>query len=139
MYIVHFYNCIFTFNMQIVLHSLKLYYLLLQILNFYNCKTVLCTFVQLWFVCTFKLYTRKHVQVVPPPKLPGLKKNFRGLLDLLESDFLIYLLNLVLVRADDLKSKCFSEDQVWQYYRGVYFLLKYSPLLKIILFLSKFR
>jgi len=59
-----------------------------------------------------RLKAANQQQVVPPPALPGLKPNFRGLLDLMQCDLMLYLIKLVLDRADDLKSKCFSEDQV---------------------------
>ncbi len=48
----------------------------------------------------------------PPPPLPALTANYGGLSRLLLSELLLYLLELVLARADDLKSRCFSEDQV---------------------------
>ena len=43
---------------------------------------------------------------------PPLGKNFYGLTFLLQSDQMLYLMKLVLQRADDLKSRCFSESQV---------------------------
>jgi len=49
---------------------------------------------------------------VGPPKLRDLRGNFAGLVRLMDCDVMIYLLNLVLTRADDFKSRCFSEDQV---------------------------
>ena len=53
------------------------------------------------------------IKVVPPPTLPGLKTNFKGLLNVLQCELMLYLMKLVLDRADDLQSKCFSEDQVY--------------------------
>jgi E3 ubiquitin-protein ligase UBR2 len=51
-------------------------------------------------------------QVCPPPSLPPLTANYSGLERLLSAPLLLYLLDLVLARADNLKSRCFSEDQV---------------------------
>ena len=44
--------------------------------------------------------------------MPDLCKSFSGLVHLLQSDMMLHLLHLVLTRADDLKSRCFSESQV---------------------------
>ena len=51
-------------------------------------------------------------QVCPPPALPALTTNYAGLTELQQSSLMIHLLTLVLKRADDLKSRCFSEAQV---------------------------
>jgi len=51
-------------------------------------------------------------QVCPPPPLPPLSRNFLNLTYLLQSDLMLHLMKLVLQRADDLKSRCFSESQV---------------------------
>ena len=48
----------------------------------------------------------------PPPLPPQLTKQFSGILDIMKCDVYIYLLSLVLERADNLMSKCFSENQV---------------------------
>jgi len=48
----------------------------------------------------------------PPPLPPHFTKQFSAILDLLKCDVYVYLLSLVLIRADNLKSRCFSENQV---------------------------
>lgn len=59
-----------------------------------------------------RLKTANRPQVCPPPPLPALSRNFEGLTFILQSDLMLHLLKLVLQRADDLKSRCFSESQV---------------------------
>ena len=59
-----------------------------------------------------RLKAANKPQVCPPPSLPPLGKNFYGLTFLLQSDQMLYLMKLVLQRADDLKFRCFSESQV---------------------------
>jgi len=59
-----------------------------------------------------RLKAANKPQVCPPPSLPPLGKNFYGLTFLLQSDQMLHLMKLVLQRADDLKSRCFSESQV---------------------------
>jgi len=59
-----------------------------------------------------RLKAANKPQVCPPPPLPNLSKNFNGLTTLLQSDTMLHLVKLVLQRADDLKSRCFSESQV---------------------------
>ena len=59
-----------------------------------------------------RLKAANKPQVCPPPSLPPLGTNFYGLTFLLQSDQMLYLMKLVLRRADDLKSRCFSESQV---------------------------
>ena len=59
-----------------------------------------------------RLKAANKAQVCPPPPLPPLSNNYGGLSRLLLSELLLYLLELVLARADNLKSRCFSEDQV---------------------------
>ena len=48
----------------------------------------------------------------PPPVPPEFAPQFRGISDLLQCDVYIYMIHLVLKRADNLKSRCFSENQV---------------------------
>merc|ERR1719419_892270 len=59
-----------------------------------------------------RLKAANKPMVCPPPQLPALCKTFAPLSNLLESDLMLHLLTLVLKRADDLKSRCFSESQV---------------------------
>jgi len=59
-----------------------------------------------------RLKSANSPQVCPPPSLPALSSNFLGLTSLLQADMMLHLLKLVLQRADDLKSRCFSECQV---------------------------
>ena len=59
-----------------------------------------------------RLKAANKPQICPPPSLPSLSKNFYGLTFLLQSDHMLFLMKLVLQRADDLKSRCFSESQV---------------------------
>ena len=59
-----------------------------------------------------RLKSANKPQVCPPPKMPALCRNFSKLSFILQSDLMLYLFNLVLKRADDLKSRCFSESQV---------------------------
>jgi E3 ubiquitin-protein ligase UBR2 len=59
-----------------------------------------------------RLKAANKAQVCPPPALPALTANYSGLGRLLTSELLLYLMELVLARADNLKSRCFSEDQV---------------------------
>ena len=59
-----------------------------------------------------RLKSSNKTQVCPPPVMPDLCKSFSGLVHLLQSDMMLHLLHLVLTRADDLKSRCFSESQV---------------------------
>lgn len=56
--------------------------------------------------------TSNNPQVAPPPALPGLTPIFSQLTHLLQSDLMLFILELVLERADNLKSRCFSETQV---------------------------
>ena len=56
------------------------------------------------------------IQVLPPPVMPSLKLQYAGIWNLLQSDLMLYLLKQVVDRADNLKSKCFSENQVGQSY-----------------------
>ena len=51
-------------------------------------------------------------QVCPPPAPPKPSKCFAGLTPLLWSPLMLHLIKLVLDRADNLKSRCFSEAQV---------------------------
>ena len=48
----------------------------------------------------------------PPPIPPEFTQQFKGILEILQCDLYIYLIYLVLKRADNLKSRCFSENQV---------------------------
>ncbi|XP_059082624.1 E3 ubiquitin-protein ligase UBR2-like isoform X2 [Tigriopus californicus] len=48
----------------------------------------------------------------PPPKPPPFTKEFLRVVDIIESDVFLYIVSLVLMRADNLKSRCFSEGQV---------------------------
>jgi len=50
--------------------------------------------------------------VCPPPKLPGFSKTFARITEVFQCDLSLHLMKLVLDRADDLKSRCFSESQV---------------------------
>ena len=51
-------------------------------------------------------------QVSPPPAPPRLSTCFAGLGSLLTCDLMLHMMKLVLDRADNLKSRCFSEAQV---------------------------
>ena len=59
-----------------------------------------------------RLKAANKPQVCPPPSLPSLGKNFYGLTFLLQSDQMLHLMKLVLKRADNHKSRCFSESQL---------------------------
>ena len=59
-----------------------------------------------------RLKTANKPQVCPPPKMAALCKSFAKMAFVLQSDLMLHLLTLVLKRADDLKSRCFSESQV---------------------------
>ncbi len=50
----------------------------------------------------------------PPPLPPALSDQFLPLVKIMESDVFLHLLSLVLKRADNLRSRCFSENQVHQ-------------------------
>ena len=56
--------------------------------------------------------TRGEPECHPPPPLPPLTQQFSGIAKLMQSDVYLFLISLVLQRADNLKSKCFSENQV---------------------------
>jgi len=51
-------------------------------------------------------------ECTPPPKPPAFAPQFLPLVKIMESDVFLHILNLILDRADDLRSKCFSENQV---------------------------
>ena len=51
----------------------------------------------------------------PPPIPPKFCPQFEAILDLLKCDVYVYLLSLVLERADNLKSRSFSENQVMDF------------------------
>jgi hypothetical protein len=55
---------------------------------------------------------RNEPECHPPPPLPPLTKQFSGIAELMQCDVYLFLMSLVLQRADNLKSKCFSENQV---------------------------
>ena len=55
---------------------------------------------------------RSEPECHPPPPLPALAKQFAGIANLMQCDVFLFLVGLVLQRADNLKSKCFSENQV---------------------------
>ena len=59
-----------------------------------------------------RLKAANKPQVCPPPKMPSLCRSFAGMSNIFQSDLLLHVLKLVLTRADDLKSRCFSESQV---------------------------
>ena len=59
-----------------------------------------------------RLKAANKPQVCPPPKMPTLCRSFAGMANIFQSPLLLHLLKLVLNRADDLKSRCFSESQV---------------------------
>ena len=48
----------------------------------------------------------------PPPLAPKLTEKFSGIASILKCDVYLYTLSLVLERADNLMSRCFSENQV---------------------------
>ena len=48
----------------------------------------------------------------PPPLAPILSKQFAGIAEILKCDVYLYLMSLILERADNLMSRCFSENQV---------------------------
>ncbi len=51
-------------------------------------------------------------QCSPPPLPPLFTKEFVGITRLMDCDVFLYLLSVVLKRADNLKTRCFSEGQV---------------------------
>ncbi len=51
-------------------------------------------------------------QCTPPPPVPEFTPQFAGAARVLDCDVLLYLLSEVLRRADNLKTRCFSEGQV---------------------------
>ena len=51
-------------------------------------------------------------ECTPPPTPPKLTKQFMPLLRIMESEVFISLIRLILDRADNLRSRCFSEAQV---------------------------
>ena len=53
-----------------------------------------------------------HPECNPPPVAPPFAKGFAKILGLIESDVFLHCVSLVLRRADDLKARCFSENQV---------------------------
>ena len=59
-----------------------------------------------------RLKAANKPQVCPPPRMPALCRTFAGMSDIFQSELLLHVLKLVLQRADDLKSRCFSESQV---------------------------
>jgi len=59
-----------------------------------------------------RLFDSGEPECHPPPPLPPLTSQFSGLANVMQCDFFLYLVALVLERADNLKSKCFSENQV---------------------------
>ena len=48
----------------------------------------------------------------PPPLVPVLSNQFSGIAEILKCDVYLYLISLILERADNLMSRCFSENQV---------------------------
>merc|ERR1719431_1777401 len=58
-----------------------------------------------------RLSKAKQKEVIPPPTFPSLKAQYAGIWKVLDSDLMLHLLKMVIDRADNLKSKCFSEDQ----------------------------
>lgn len=81
------------------------------------------------FNCFFYHYTKEDVskssenqrrrrkeanlpQCNPPPKPPRFTAEYAKVPELMASDTFNYILSLVLHRADNLKSRCFSESQV---------------------------
>ena len=48
----------------------------------------------------------------PPPVPPEFTRQFKAISDLLQCDIYVYIIHLVLKRADNLKSRCFSENLV---------------------------
>merc|ERR1712226_1679839 len=46
------------------------------------------------------------------PSIPVLSKQFAGIAEILKCDVYLYLISLILERADNLMSRCFSENQV---------------------------
>ena len=68
----------------------------------------------LLFLCNYR-HRRKDAgepECTPPPKPPKFTKQFLPLLKIMESDVFINLIKLILDRADNLRSRCFSEAQV---------------------------
>ena len=53
-----------------------------------------------------------HPECNPPPVAPHFATGFAKILGLIESDVFLHCVSLVLRRADDLKARCFSENQV---------------------------
>ena len=53
-----------------------------------------------------------HPECNPPPVAPRFATGFAKILGLIESDVFLHCVSLVLRRADDLKARCFSENQV---------------------------
>ena len=53
-----------------------------------------------------------HPECNPPPTAPHFAREFAKILGLVESDVFLHCVALVLRRADDLKARCFSENQV---------------------------
>ena len=51
-------------------------------------------------------------ECTPPPRPPKFTKQFLPLLKIMESEVFINLIKLILDRADNLRSRCFSEAQV---------------------------
>ncbi len=51
-------------------------------------------------------------ECTPPPPLPRFTPQFEGVSRIMDSDVFMYFLSVVLQRADNLKTRCFSEGQV---------------------------